>query len=133
MKFNTAISSLMIAVNNLEKSASVSLADYSAFLQLFAPFAPHVCEELWFAIGNKKSIFLSAWPVYDPKKIMESSVRVMVQINGKVRASFEASPEADEDDMKNTALSLPEVMKWTDGKEIRKIITVRGRLINIVL
>ncbi len=133
MKFNTAISSLMIAVNDLEKSTSVSRADYSTLLQLFAPFAPHVCEELWVNLGNKKSIFLSTWPSYDSSKITDSVVKVMVQVNGKVRASFEVSPETDEESLKKIALDMPEVKKWTEGKEIKKIISVKGRLVSIVI
>lgn len=133
MKFNTAISSLMIAVNDLEKSATISLADYSALLQLFAPFAPHVCEELWANLGNKKSIFLSPWPVYDPTKVESTSVRIIVQVNGKVRGSFETNAEISEDDMRNTALKLPEISKWTEGKEIKKIISVKGKLVSIVI
>ncbi len=133
MKFNTAISSLMIMTNEFEKQEGVSRNNYSTLIQLLAPFAPHVCEEIWRSMGNKKSVFLSVWPTFDPDKIAESIARIMVQVNGKVRANFETTPEISEDKMKSTAMSLPEVMKWIEGKEIKKVIIVKGKLINIVI
>ena len=133
MKFNTAISALMICVNEFEKSATISSADYSALLQLLSPFAPHVTEELWQGMGNKKSISLSAWPTFDPNKVVETSNRIMVQVNGKVRAHFESTRGASEEELRNTALGLAEIAKWIEGKEPKKVIVIKEKVVNIVL
>ena len=141
MKFNTAISSMMIAVNEFEKQTAISKEHYKILLQLLAPFAPHVTEEIWKNIGadievkikKDKSIHLSSWPSFDPKKIVETTVNIMVQINGKVRASFASDPQVSEDVLKNTALNMPEIKKWIDGKEIKKWIIIKGKLVSIVV
>jgi leucyl-tRNA synthetase len=133
MRFNTAISSMMILVNEMEKATSISIEQYQILLQLLSPFAPHVTEELWADLGNKKSIFISKWPEFDPSKITETTVKIMVQVNGKVRAEFESVSGARDDEVKNTALNMAEIKKWTEGKDIKKIIVVKGRLVNIVV
>jgi leucyl-tRNA synthetase len=133
MKFNTAISSMMILVNDLEKEESISKKDYEILLQLLAPFAPHVTEELWSLLGNKKSIHLSDWPTFDPSLLVISKVNIVIQINGKTRTTFEASPEASQDELKTMALGLKEIEKWIEGKEPKKVIVVPGKLVNIVI
>jgi leucyl-tRNA synthetase len=106
---------------------------YGTLLKLLAPFAPHVAEELWMSLGNKKSIHISPWPEYDPKMIVEDEVTIVVQVNGKVRASFMAATDATEDHIKNQALNLSEIKKWTEDKEIKKVIVVKGKLVSIVV
>jgi leucyl-tRNA synthetase len=133
MRFNTAISSMMILVNEMEKATSISKKQYEILLQLLSPFAPHVTEELWLELGNKKSLLLSKWPVFDAAKIIESKVKMIVQVNGKTRSEFEIEAGAGDKDVENMALQLPEIKKWTDGKDIKKVIVVKGRLINIVV
>ncbi len=140
MKFNTAISSLMIAVNELEKQTTISKDHYEIILKLLAPFAPHVSEELWSIVNknnkdkrNKGSILASQWPIFDPSKVIQTSTKIIVQVNGKVRGSFHAPPETDENSLKKTALALPEIVKWTEGKEPGKIIVILGKLVSIVL
>ncbi len=139
MRFNTAISSLMIALNELEKTASgpdqspaISRSQFESYLKLLAPFAPHVTEELWISFGNKKSIHTSEWPEYDPKLIVDSQATIAVQINGKMRGTFTAATDTPEEAIKSAALALPEAKKWLEGKEIRKIIVVKGKLLSIV-
>jgi leucyl-tRNA synthetase len=133
MKFNTAISSMMIAVNELEKEVSISKNDYSVLVGLLAPFAPHVAEELWVMLGNKTSVHASAWPVYDLTKLVDSIVTMMVQINGKMRGSIECSTDTADSEVQKMALNKPEIAKWTDGKSIKRVVVVKNKLINIVI
>lgn len=132
-KFNTAISAMMILVNTIEKSASISKDDYQIVLQLVACFAPHLSEELWFSLGNTDSIHTSAWPIYDESLIIESQQILAVQINGKVRAEVGLSPDATEEEVKTVVFDNKEVQKWLDGNEPKKFIYVPGRIINIVV
>ncbi|MEK9131527.1 MAG: class I tRNA ligase family protein [Patescibacteria group bacterium] len=133
MKFNTAISAMMIFVSELEKTESISKATYGTLLQLLAPFAPHFTEELWEMIGHADSIHLEPWPTYDPKKLVSDTVTIAVQINGKMRTTFVANRSISEDDAKKTALALPESIKWLDGKEPKKVIYIVGKIVSIVI
>lgn len=133
MKFNTAISALMIATNELEAQDAVSKEHYETILKLFSPFAPHVAEELWAGLGNKDLISISVWPTFDTAKMTQGPAKMVVQINGKVRAAFDMAGELTEEEVKAKALALPEVVKWTEGKEPKKIIIVKGKVINIVV
>ncbi len=132
-KFNTAISSLMILLNALEKETNISTDVFLTYLLLLAPFAPHLSEELWSQLGYKKSIHLSSWPAYDEKLAVTDSVTIVVQINGKVRADFTASRDTAREKLQELALSLPAVQKWTEGKKMTKIIVVPNRLVNLVV
>ncbi len=100
---------------------------------LLAPFAPHIAEELWEKLGNKRSVFLAPWPKYDPKKIREETKTIAVQVNGKVRGTVELGVAATEAEAKALALADPKVKAFTDGKEIRKCIYVPGRILNFVV
>lgn len=133
LKFNTAISSLMICVNELEKSESISKILYSQFLILLSPLAPHIAEELWSNSGEKKSIFLAPWPKYDKKKIVAESVNVAVQVNGKVRAVIAVVHGTSEDDVKAQALSDANVKLHLADKTVRKVIYVPGKIVSIVV
>ncbi len=133
MHFNTAVSSMMILVNEMEKSEQISKKDFEILLKLLAPFAPHMTQELWQKIGNKDSIHLAAWPMYDSTKVQVESVRIMVQVNGKTRANFESKANESEENIKNMALNMPEIKKWLEGKEPKKFIIIKNKLINIVV
>ncbi|MDE1974964.1 MAG: leucine--tRNA ligase [Patescibacteria group bacterium] len=133
LRFNTAISALMIAANELEKLEAVDRASFETYLKLLAPFAPHVAEELWAALGNKKSIHISPWPQYDPTLAVEEERRIIIQINGKVRGSFMAKNGATDAELGSAAKQAPEARKWLDGKDIKKMIVVPGRLVNFVI
>lgn len=133
LKFNTAISALMILANDLERRESIGSAEYKSLLLLLAPFAPHMTEELWEKLGEKKSIFLAPWPKYDPKQIREETKTIGVQVNGKVRATIELAIDATEREAKALALADPKVKAFTDGKELRKCIYVPGRILNFVV
>jgi len=134
-KFNTAVSAMMIFVNAAEKNG-LSKKQFTTFLQLLAPFAPHVSDELWTEMGNsgragKKSIHLSAWPAFDARKLTADTVTLVVQVNGKVRAQMKAAADATQNDVQEEAEST--IAKWIEGKGIRKVIFVPGRLINFVI
>ncbi|MBU6426788.1 leucine--tRNA ligase [Patescibacteria group bacterium] len=132
LKFNTAVSSLMIAANELEKVKSISREQFEILLKLLAPFIPHVADELWTGFGNKRSIHVSGWPVCDEKLSAEEKVTIAVQVNGKTRGSFEALIDIPDDELKNKALSLPEIKKWIDGKVLKKTIVVKNKLVSLV-
>ncbi len=133
MRFNTAISSIMILLNEFDKEEFISKEHYEVIIKLIAPFAPHVTEELWVMIGNKGSVHGSIWPKFDPSKLIDSSVTISVQVNGKSRATMTTRRDANDKDVENMALNMDEVKKWIDGKEIKKVIVVKNRIINIVL
>ncbi|MES2213328.1 MAG: class I tRNA ligase family protein [Patescibacteria group bacterium] len=131
--FNTAISSMMILVNEMEKSTEINQKNFEMFLKILSPFAPHVTEEIWRELGHKTLLVSEIWPKADPKKMKESEVRIMVQVNGKVRAEFMAEPDEDESKLIVQAQNLPEIGKWLLGKDVKKVIYVPNRLINIVI
>jgi len=132
LQYNTAISALMICLNEIEKE-QISITEFQIFLQLLAPFAPYITEELWFQLGNKKSIHLSEWPNYDPKKIIEENFVLVIQINGKTRATTEAPRGISQDVAKEIAINQEGVKKMIQGVEVKKIIFVPNRLINLVI
>lgn len=132
MKFNTAVSSLMVLLNAIEK-AGISKELFSVFLKLLSPFAPHITDELWGKLGNKESIHLASWPSFDEKKVGTVNVQVAVQINGKIRATFNPSEPQNEEAVKREAEALPEVQKWILDKKIIKIIVVKNKIVSFVI
>ncbi len=132
-RFNTAISAMMILVNEMEKEEKISSTSYELLILLLSPFAPHIAEELWEKLGNKKSIFLEKWPEYDPKLIRDEQISLVIQINGKVRDQVEVAAGVKEEEVKKLALAQDKIVKYIDGKNIRKIIFVPDRLINFVI
>ncbi|MBP7061173.1 MAG: leucine--tRNA ligase, partial [Candidatus Moranbacteria bacterium] len=133
LKFNTAISSLMILVNELEKADRISLITYQTSLILLSPLAPHITEELWSQIGEKKSIFLAPWPKYDAKKIVAETVSVAVQVNGKVRAVIAVVSGTSEEAVKAQALADANVKLHLADKTVHKVIYVPGKIVSIVV
>jgi leucyl-tRNA synthetase len=133
MRFNTAISALMILSNDLEKQEKISRADWETFLILLSPFAPHLAEELWEKIGHKESIFQEEWPEYDPQMILDKEIELIVQINGKVRDKIAVAADLNEEDAKKIVLESEKVKKYVENREVKKIIFVKGRLMNIVV
>jgi len=133
MRFNTAISSMMILAGEMDKQTIISKSHYVSLVKLLSPFAPHVTEEIWVRLGNKKSIHLEKWPTYDPKKIETQLVNIGVQINGKHRATIQANKDEEQSKIEEIVLALPEIQKWLNGQIPRKVIYVKGRIINIVI
>ena len=133
MRFNTAVSTLMILANAFEKEGTIAKESYGIFLRLLSPFAPHIAEELWAGLGNTESIFLSTWPVADPALLVEDTVKIVVSVNGKVRDTFEISADANEDDLKAKAFASDKIAKFLDGQEPKRVIVVPGKLVNVVV
>jgi leucyl-tRNA synthetase len=132
-KFNTAISTLMIFVNALEKEDRISRSIYQTFLILLSPFAPHIAEELWHGMGYTESIFLASWPVADPKFLVDEEVTIVISVNGKVRANIVVLSGSDEESVKALALAHDRVKPFLEGKEIRKTVFVPDKIMNIVI
>ncbi|MDB5254610.1 MAG: leuS [Parcubacteria group bacterium] len=131
--FNTAISTLMIWVNTLEKYDSVSKMEFETLTKLLAPFAPHVADEVWYSIGHGHILATETWPDFDEQKLEKREAILAVQVNGKVRATLTTSADDTEDDVKTRALELPEVQKWLNGAVPKKVIVVLGKIVNIVV
>ncbi len=132
MKFNTAISALMVYANELEKKDDVTKKEFEVLLLLLSPFAPHVTDELWERMGHKDSIAYERWPIFDEKKIQNLEVKMAIQINGKTRAILTAPNNLSEDEVRSLALNMPEITKWVIEKP-QKVIVVPNKVVNIVL
>lgn len=131
--FNTAVSSMMICINEIDKAGSINIDDFKKLLQILAPFAPHVADELWSTLGEKKSIHISTWPTYNAKKIIDDTITMGIQVNGKVRGEITLALDEDPEDVKAKVLAMPEIEKWIDKKEIKKFIYIPGKVISIVI
>jgi len=133
LKFNTAVSTLMILVNDLEKEEEVAREDFEILLKLLAPFAPHVAEELWQECGHDTSIHLESWPVHDSSKIIDDVVNIAVQVNGKTREVLTTMKDLTEDAVVKAVLELPGVQKWVEDKPIKRVIWVKNRILNLII
>ena len=133
MKFNTAVSALMILLNKFEEQEEITKDDYRTFLILFNPIAPHITEELNEKYQLGEAICKSSWPTYDEAKTIDEEKEIAVQVNGKVRATIKINVNENEESIKEKALSTENVKNHTDGKEIVKIIVIKGKIVNIVV
>ena len=133
MKYNTAISALMILVNELEKQDEITKDDYRTLLVLLNPDAPHITEELNEKYKLGKPICESTWPDYDEEKIVDEAITIAVQVNGKVRGSIDIAKDEDDESVKAKAMKLENVIKFTEGKEIVKTIVIKNKIVNIVV
>ncbi len=133
ISFNTAISQLMIFINACYKETILPKKYMEGFLKLFNPVCPHITEELWQQLGNNNSIANSSWPVFDDKLTQEEEYEMVVQVNGKVRGKISVSKSSSKEEMEKIAKEIPNVKVFIDNKEIIKIITVLGKLVNIVV
>ncbi len=131
--FNTAVSSMMILLNEMERSETVPKKSFELFLKILSPFAPHMTEEIWHSLGNKNLLVLESWPKADPKKLQEVEVKIAIQINGKVRGECDINYEMSEQEIVSLAKGAPGVDKWLIGKNIIKVIYVKNRLVNFVI
>ena len=132
-KLNTAISTMMILVNALEKEEKINEEEYEKLLIILSPFAPHITEELWESLGHKESIFKEKWPEFNPELIKDETINLIIQVNGKLRDTLEVPSDISEDEAREKALNSEKIKKWTENKEIKKVIFVKGKLINIVI
>jgi len=140
LNFNTAISTIMEWVNALyiykeqpTADAEVGREAVEAILILLAPFAPHITEELWRELGHAESIHKQAWPEVDEAALVQDEVTVILQVNGKVRDRIQVAAEISAAELEKMVLVLPKVCEWTQGKAIVKVITVPGKLVNVVV
>ena len=133
LKFNTAIATMMGLLNEIDAAGSLTRADYRTLLILLNPFAPHITEELYQIMGYEGVLNEQKWVEYDEKLCVEDSVEIVVQVNGKVKARFNAPVNCDKDELEKLALDLPEVKSLTDGRTIVKKIAVPNKLVNIVV
>ena len=133
MAFNTAISALMVYVTELGKRDTISRADARTLALLLAPFAPHLGEEVWERIGHKKSISREAWPSFDAEKTVDDMIEIVFQVNGKVRDKVQVPAGISGPEMEARARASEKMHPWLEGKEILKVITVQGKLVNIVI
>lgn len=132
LHFNTAISQLMVFVNEAYKADALPYEYVAGFVQLLAPIAPHIGEELWAILGNKEGISYVPWPTYDESALVEDEIEVVFQVNGKVRAKAKVPADADKATLEQLAQSNELVKEQLNGKTIRKIIVVPNKLVNIV-
>lgn len=133
-KLNTAIASLMIALNHYEKQKSVSLASYELLLQLLSVFAPHMTESLWRdVLGHTSSIHLTSWPTYDTSLVVETEVIVGVQVNGKIRGELSVSQDMTHEEVLALARAIPTVAKWLEGMTIKKELYLPNKIISFVV
>lgn len=132
LRFNTAISQLMIFVNDAYKADQLPRKAMENFVQMLSPLAPHLAEELWERLGHQQSIAYVPWPTYDEALTVDAEVEIVVQVNGKIVERTMIAADLDEEAMRDKALSLPGVQAAMAGKTVRKVIAVKGKLVNIV-
>ncbi len=131
--FNTSISAFMICVNELTAQKSHNKAILEQFVVLLAPFAPHICEELWSALGHTTTVCDAQWPLFDENHLKEDAVNYAISFNGKARFNIEIATGTAKEEIEKIALSHPSAEKWLDGKTPKKIIVVPNKIVNIVL
>ena len=129
---NTVVSALMEMSNHMGGLDKVPAEMFGKFVQLLYPYAPHISEEIWQALGNNDTISKSGWPKYDEAKMKVSTVTLGVQVMGKLRSEVEIAPDASEDEAKELVMADEKIQKFIEGKQIRKFVYVPGRIINIV-
>lgn len=133
MKFNTAVSQLMICQNAMQEEMSIPTELFELFLKVLFPFAPHLASELWDKLGHKTLLDAEPWPTFDAKLVIDESVAISVQVNGKLRGTVMASPTATQADVEALVRGDEKIAKWLEGQTVKKIIYIAGRTMNIVL
>ncbi|MPM99519.1 Leucine--tRNA ligase [bioreactor metagenome] len=132
MHFNTAISQLMVFVNEAYKADALPYEYVEGFVQLLAPVAPHLGEELWAILGNEDGISYVPWPTYDEAALVEDEIEVVFQVNGKVRSKANVARDLGKDELEKVALADEAIQEQIAGKTVRKVIAVPNKLVNIV-
>lgn len=133
MHFNTAISQLMVFVNEAYKVDVLPVEYMEGFVKMIAPLMPHLAEELWSQFNESETITYQPWPTYDEKALVEDEVEMIVQVNGKVRAKIKMAKDADNKDVEDAALANEHVHSFVDGKDVKKVIVIPNRIVNIVV
>jgi len=133
LRFNTAISQMMVFVNEMTQLDVRPRSILEQFVLLLGPYAPHMSEELWSRLGHVDTMAYEVWPVADPQYLVQDMITVVVQVNGKVREQLEVQADASDEDVKEAALGSEKIAQWTAGKQIVKTIYVPGKLVNVVV
>lgn len=133
LHFNTGISQLMVFVNEAYKVDALPVEYVEGFVKLLAPIAPHMMAEIWEKLGHAETLTYAAWPTYDEKFLVDDTVEVIVQVNGKLRAKLQVAKDIDKETLQDLALNDENVLKFTEGKNIVKVIVVPGKIVNIVV
>ncbi|AZI18826.1 leucine--tRNA ligase [Limosilactobacillus fermentum] len=133
MHFNTAISQLMVFVNEAYKADVLPVEYMEGFVKMIAPLMPHLAEELWSQFNESETITYQPWPTYDEKALVEDEVEMIIQVNGKVRAKIKMAKDADNKDVEDAALANEHVHSFVDGKDVKKVIVIPNRIVNIVV
>jgi leucyl-tRNA synthetase len=133
LRFNTAISQMMIFTNALQKAPAINRSTMLAFLQLLAPFAPHMAEELWSRLGEKPSVLGGPWPKFDPSKLVATEVKLVVQVNGKHRGELIVPVGTAQETALQLALDNPKIAPHLTGKTIKRVVFVPAKILNIVV
>ncbi|RAK21181.1 leucyl-tRNA synthetase [Anoxybacillus vitaminiphilus] len=132
LRFNTAISQLMVFINEAYKAPVLPKAYMEGFVKLLSPVCPHIAEELWEKLGHDNTIAYEAWPAYDEAKLVDDEVEIVVQVNGKVRAKLHVPADASKEQLEQIAMEDAKIKEQIEGKTVRKVIAVPGKLVNIV-
>ncbi len=133
LSFNTAISQMMIFLNEASKLDEIYIGFIEGYVKLISPICPHIGEELWEFLGHKESIAYEPWPTYDESKTQNATVTIAISVNGKLRGTIEVVKDSDDEEVKALALEVENVKRQLEGKEIRKIIVVKNKIVNIVV
>ena len=132
VKYNTAVSKLMTLTNALQEKDTITKKDYEVLLKLLNPFAPHMCEELNKEVLGQESLVFASWPKYDENKTIDNTIEMAVQVNGKLRGTLKIARDSEKEVVEKAALALENVQNFVNGKQIKKIIVVPNRIVNIV-
>ncbi|QWC22029.1 leucine--tRNA ligase [Bacillus haikouensis] len=132
LRFNTGISQLMVFINESYKAETLPKAYVEGFVKLLAPIAPHMTEELWAKLGHEDSITYVEWPSFDESKLVDNEVEIVLQVNGKVKAKVMIPRDMNKDELEKTAMENEDIKNQIEGKTVRKVIAVPGKLVNIV-
>lgn len=133
MRFNTAISQMMVFVNEAYKADALPMVYMEGFVKLLSPIVPHVAEEIWQIMGHEETITYEAWPTYDESKLVQDTVQVILQVNGKVRSKVEVEKDLDQAELEKIALADERIQQWTAEKDIKKVIVIPNKIVNIVV
>ena len=133
LAFNTAISQMMIFINEVYRVGKLPKKYAEGFVKLISCITPHLGEEMWEKLGHNNTIAYESWPTYDPTKLEANSVKIAVSVNGKLRGTLEIEKDSDDEKVKALALEMENVKKFTEGHEIKKIIVVKNKIVNIVV
>jgi leucyl-tRNA synthetase len=131
--FNTAISSMMILVNHLIKQSVLPKAVIEQLVLILSPFAPHIAEELWQKLGHDKTLAHEPWPKFDSELVKEAEIELAIQVNGKIKDKIVVPAQADDEQIKQKALASEKVIAALGGKQPKKVIVIKSRLVNIVV